>query len=54
MRGYWKLKEEALNRPVYGTRFGKGNGPITRKYAFIHVMFTIFHTTYASKTDVGK
>jgi hypothetical protein len=23
-RGYWKLKEEAVNRPLWRTRFGRG------------------------------
>jgi hypothetical protein len=27
-RGYWKLKEEALDRTVWRTRFGRGNGPV--------------------------
>jgi hypothetical protein len=26
-RGYCKLKEEALDRTVWGTRFGRGYGP---------------------------
>jgi len=25
-REYWKLKEEALDRPLLRTRFGRGNG----------------------------
>jgi hypothetical protein len=28
MRGYWKLKEEALDRTVWRTRFGRGYGPV--------------------------
>ena len=27
-RGYWKLKEEALDRKLCRIRFGRGNGPI--------------------------
>jgi hypothetical protein len=30
-RGYWKLKEEALDRALSRTRFGKGNGPVVRQ-----------------------
>jgi hypothetical protein len=30
-RGYWKLKEEALNRTLWRTRFGMGNGPAVRQ-----------------------
>jgi hypothetical protein len=30
-RGYWKLKEEALNRTLWRSRFGKGNGPVVRQ-----------------------
>jgi hypothetical protein len=32
-RGYWKLKEEALNRSVRKTRFGRGYGPVVRQTA---------------------
>jgi hypothetical protein len=27
-RGYWKLKEEALDRTLWRTRFGIGFGPV--------------------------
>jgi len=27
-RGYWKLKEEALDRTVWRTGFGRGCGPV--------------------------
>ena len=30
-RGYWKLQEEALNRPLWRTRFGRGYGPFVRQ-----------------------
>jgi hypothetical protein len=30
-RGYWKLKEEALDRTVWRTRFGRGYGPVVRQ-----------------------
>jgi hypothetical protein len=30
-RGYWKLKEEALDRTPWRTHFGKGYGPTTRQ-----------------------
>jgi len=31
--GYWKLKEEALNRTLWGTVFGRGHGPVVRETA---------------------
>jgi hypothetical protein len=30
-RGYWKLKEEALDRTVWRTGFGSGCGPVVRQ-----------------------
>jgi hypothetical protein len=30
-RGYWKLEEEALDRTVWRTRFGRGCGPVVRQ-----------------------
>jgi hypothetical protein len=30
-RGYWELKEEALDRPVWRTRFGSGCGAVVRQ-----------------------
>jgi hypothetical protein len=30
-RSYWKLKEEALDRTLWRTRFGRGNGPVVRQ-----------------------
>jgi hypothetical protein len=30
-RGYWKLKDEALDRTLWRTRFGRGYGPIIRQ-----------------------
>jgi len=30
-RGRWKLKEEALDRTVWGTGFGRGYGPVVRQ-----------------------
>jgi hypothetical protein len=32
-RRYWKLKEEALDRIVWRTRFGRGYGPVVRQTA---------------------
>jgi hypothetical protein len=32
-RRYWKLKEEALDRTVWRTRFGRGYGPVVRQTA---------------------
>jgi hypothetical protein len=30
-KGYCKLKEEALDRTVWRTRFGRGYGPVVRR-----------------------
>jgi hypothetical protein len=30
-RGYWKLKEEALDRTLWRTHFGTGYGPVVRQ-----------------------
>jgi hypothetical protein len=32
-RRYWKLKEEALDRTQWITRFGRGYGPVVRQTA---------------------
>jgi hypothetical protein len=31
-RGYWKLKEEALDHTLWRTRFGRGCEPVVRDY----------------------
>jgi hypothetical protein len=31
-RGEWKPKKEALARPPWRTRFGRGYGPVVREY----------------------
>jgi hypothetical protein len=31
--GYWKLKEETLDRNLWRTRFGRGNGPVVGQTA---------------------
>ena len=31
MRRYWKLTEEALDHPPWGTHFGRGYGPVVRQ-----------------------
>ena len=31
-RGYWKPKKEALARPPWRTRFGRGYGPVVTEY----------------------
>jgi hypothetical protein len=30
-RSYWKFKEEALDRTLWRTRFGRGYGPVVRQ-----------------------
>ena len=37
-RGYWKLKEEAVDRTVWRTGFGRGCGPVARQTAVRMVM----------------
>ena len=32
-KGYWELKEEALDRNTWRTRFGRGYGPVVRRTA---------------------
>jgi len=32
MGEYWKLKEEALDRTVWRTGFGRGYGPVVREH----------------------
>jgi hypothetical protein len=32
-RGLWRLKEEALDRTLWTTRFGRGYGPVVRQTA---------------------
>ena len=32
-RGFWKMKEEALDRTLWRTGFGIGYGPVVRKTA---------------------
>jgi hypothetical protein len=33
MGGYWKLKEESLDRTLWRTRFGSSYGPVVRQTA---------------------
>ena len=30
-RGYWKMKQEALDRTLWRTRYGRGFGPVLRQ-----------------------
>jgi hypothetical protein len=48
-RGYWKLKEEALDCTVWRTRFGRGYGPVAREAAeYINISHR--HRQYFSQT----
>ena len=38
-RGYWKLKEEALDRVLWRTRFGRGYGPIKNESFVKYICF---------------
>ena len=31
-RGYWKLKEEALDNTLWRNRCGRGHGPVARQF----------------------
>jgi len=31
MRGYWKIKEKALDGILFKTRFGRDHGPVVRQ-----------------------
>jgi len=41
-RRFWKLKEEALDRAVLRTRFGRGNGPVVKHYVKMKEFFPFF------------
>jgi hypothetical protein len=34
---YWKLKDEALDRTLWRTRFGRGHGPVVRQDYRMHL-----------------
>jgi hypothetical protein len=36
-RTYWKLKEEALDRDLWKTRFGRGYGHVVRRYQIMMI-----------------
>ena len=42
--GYWKLKEVALYRTVWRTRFGRGYGPVVRQTARMNAPGSSKHT----------
>jgi hypothetical protein len=37
-RGYWKLKEEALDDTLWGTHFQRGHGPAARQQNEWHIL----------------
>jgi hypothetical protein len=45
---YWKLKEEALVRPMWRTHFGRGYGPVVRQTT---EWMKYWH--FISRADVG-
>jgi hypothetical protein len=46
-RGYWKLKEEALDCTLWRTRFGRGCGPVVRQAAeWWHLSYNTVDTCY--------
>ena len=42
---YWILKGEALDRTVWGTHFGRSNGPVLRQCVMIRVARTNSYTS---------
>jgi len=36
--GYWKMKQEALKRALWRTRFERGYGPVVRDYVITMMM----------------
>jgi hypothetical protein len=40
---YWKLKEEALDRTLWRTRFGTGYGPVVRQTTEWMKMFLLYY-----------
>ena len=64
-REHWKLKEEALARTPWRTRFGRGSGPVVRQIRMMRMMIirqydihsanNIFLTTTANfKLDIHQ
>jgi hypothetical protein len=47
---YWKLKEEALDRILWRTRFGRGYGPVVRKTR----VYRLQNERIGSKEGVSK
>jgi hypothetical protein len=43
-RRYWKLKEEALDRTLWRTRFGRGYGPVVRQTNGLNEYALVFLT----------
>jgi hypothetical protein len=42
--GYWKLKQEALDRTLWRTRFASGYGPVVRQTKKLINIIYILHT----------
>jgi hypothetical protein len=59
-RRYWKWKEEALDRTVWRTRFGRGYGPVVRQttewkeYIYIYIYICIWQTSGVSYPHPNK
>jgi hypothetical protein len=45
-RGYWKLKEEALDRTVRRNRFGRGYRPVVKQSRVTTMMMMIMMSDY--------
>ena len=52
--GYWKLKQEALNRALWRTRFERGYGPVVRDYVMMMMMMMMMVTRPYSRTAINK
>jgi hypothetical protein len=49
-RDYWKLKKEALDHTLWGTRFGKSYGPVVRPDSGMnHITYALRYLTRCMK-----
>ena len=52
--GYWKLKQEALNRALWRTRFERGSGPVVRDYVITMMMMMMMVTRPYLRTVINN
>jgi hypothetical protein len=51
-RRYWKLKEEALDRTLWRTRFGRDYGPVVRDYRMNDYYYRHHHLRFRLRGSV--